>query len=261
MKTGEHGFDYDALRDEYPAVRRTDPRIAGHINTALGEARTLLNVGAGTGSYEPDERYVVALEPSARMRSRRSQARVPAIDGTAEKLPFDDGAFESAMALLTVHHWPDLERGLSELRRVATGPVVVMTFDPFAPTDFWMGEYAPELCDVDRARYGALERVRKGLGGEVSAVSIDVPGDCLDCFQVALYARPELFLEKRVRDAQSAWSHLPEGVESRVVSELRADLESGAWDDRFGHLRQQPTLPCQLRLVVSRPAKRLAQEV
>ena len=137
-------FDYERAGAGYARLRRTDPRLAAHVHAALGEARTVLNVGAGAGSYEPEDRYVVAVEPSAAMRAQRPAGR-PAVDAVAEALPFDDDSFDAAMAMITVHQWSDLERGLAELRRVARGPVVILTFDPDAMLDFWLADYVPEV--------------------------------------------------------------------------------------------------------------------
>jgi SAM-dependent methyltransferase len=246
-------FDYEHGGHSYSSVRRADPRIAARIHEALGDAKTVLNVGAGAGSYEPTDRYVVALEPSEVMRRQRPRQLAPALVGTADAIPFDDGAFDASMAVLTVHHWADRPRCLREIRRVTRGPIVIMTFDPDAPTAFWMSDYAPELDVVERRRYGTLESIASPLGGSVRAVPVDVPRDCSDGFQVAFYARPEAFLDPRVRRSQSAWSFLEPGVEDRIVKELTDDLTSGRWDRKHGHLRDLPAIACQLRLVIATP--------
>ena len=161
-------FDYEAGGVGYARLRRTDPRIAAHVHAALGDASTVLNVGAGAGSYEPDDRYVVAVEPSPTMRAQRS---TPAVDAVAESLPFDDDSFDAAMATVTIHQWPDLERGLAELRRVARGPVVILTFDADALARFWLFAYVPEvraamsgwmLTNGDAVARG-VERLREAL--------------------------------------------------------------------------------------------------
>src|SRR5690349_10208953 len=149
-------FDYERFGGGYSAQRRTDPRVASHVWAALGDAETVLNVGAGAGSYEPEDRYVVAVEPSAAMRAQRPPGR-PAVDAAAEALPFDDDSFDAAMAMITVHQWRDLERGLAELRRVARGPVVILTFDPDALLDFWLADYVPELLEAERPRMPPLD--------------------------------------------------------------------------------------------------------
>jgi SAM-dependent methyltransferase len=246
-------FNYDLGGAEYASVRQPDPRIAARIHAALGDAATVLNVGAGSGSYEPTDRYVLALEPSRVMRRQRPRPLAPALIGTADSIPFDDGAFDASMAVLTVHHWKDRARCLGEMRRVTRGPVVVMTFDPDAPTDFWIWDYCPELEAIERQRYGSLASMTSALGGEVRALPIDVPADCRDGLQVAFYARPEAFLDPRVRRAQSAWSFLPPGVEDRAVSALARDLHSGRWEQKYGRLRTLPAIRCQLRLVVGTP--------
>ncbi len=253
MAVDDPAFDYEHGGHAYSSVRRADPRIAARIHEALGDAKTVLNVGAGAGSYEPTDRYVVALEPSEVMRRQRPRQLAPALVGTADAIPFDDGAFDASMAVLTVHHWTDRPRCLREIRRVTRGPIVIMTFDPDAPTAFWMSDYAPELDVVERRRYGTLESIASPLGGSVRAVPIDVPGDCTDGFQVAFYARPEAFLDPRVRRSQSAWSFLEPGVEDRVVKVLSDDLTSGRWDRKHGHLRDLPAIACQLRLVIATP--------
>jgi SAM-dependent methyltransferase len=244
-------FDYDQGGSGYAGVRRADPRIATRVHAALGDAAHILNVGAGAGSYEPIDQYVVPLEPSAVMRRQRPGHLAPALNATADAIPFDDEAFDAAMAILTVHHWKDRAACLTEIRRVTRGPVVVMTFDPDAPTDFWMRDYAPELVDIERRRYGTLQSIIGPLGGEARVIPIDVPRDCSDGFQVAFYARPEAFLHEHVRRAQSAWSFLPPGVENRIVHAIADDLASGSWDARYGHLRAAPSITCQLRLVVA----------
>jgi len=246
-------FDYDHRGHQYASVRRADPRIAAEIHAALGDAKRVLNVGAGSGSYEPTDRYVVPLEPSQVMRRQRPGHLAPALIGTADAIPFDDGAFDAAMAILTVHHWKERGRCLGEIRRVTRGPIVIMTFDPDAATMFWMRDYAPEIDDVERRRYGTIESITGALGGRTGIVPIMVPRDCADGFQAAFYARPEAFLDPRVRRSQSAWSFLAPGVEDRVVKTLSDDLASGRWDGRYGHLRALPAIQCQLRLIVAMP--------
>lgn len=242
-------FDYEAAGAGYARLRRTDPRLAAVVHGALGAARTVLNVGAGSGSYEPEDRYVVAVEPSAAMRAQRPPDR-PAVDAVAEALPFDSGSFDAAMAMITVHQWPDLERGLGELRRVARGPVVVLTFDPDALTDFWLADYVPELLEAERPRMPAIARIAAALGGDVDVVAPPIPHDCVDGFIEAYYARPEAFLDPEVRAAQSAWSHTGVDV-TPGLAKLREDLERGAWEDRYGDLRRRPEYVGSLRMITS----------
>ncbi|GAA0382961.1 methyltransferase domain-containing protein [Micromonospora gifhornensis] len=246
-------FDYETKGQGYAAQRRPDPRIAALIHAALGDARTVLNVGAGAGSYEPTDRYVVALEPSARMRGQRPVTAVPALDAAAESIPFDDDAFDAVMATVTVHQWADTARGLAELRRVARGPVVVLTFDGAALDRFWLAEYAPGLIAVERRRYPAISTIAEAIGTEVSVIEVPIPVDCVDGFTEAYYARPERLLDPAVRAAQSAWGFVDEAATTRAVERLRDDLDSGVWEARHGHLRTQPTFNGSLRLIVGQP--------
>jgi len=243
--------DYNRQGGTYSAVRRPDPAIQQLIERELGSARYVLNVGAGTGSYEPDARYVVAIEPSSTMRRQRSPLLPPALIGVASAIPFDDDSFDAALAILTVHHWPDMKAGLREVRRVTRGPVIVMSFDPDAEAEFWMTDYVPEMGVVEKARYPSLQAIHDGLGGQMRAIRVPVTRGCSDRFQVALYARPEEFLREEVRRSQSAWNFLPDGVEARFVLQLTQDLASGSWDAKYGHLRQRPDINCQLRLLVA----------
>jgi SAM-dependent methyltransferase len=215
----------------------------------------VISVGAGTGSYEPTDRHVVAVEPSAEMRARRAPALAPAIDARADALPFGDAAFDAALAVLTVHHWPDLEVGLAELRRVARG-VVIMTADPAALADLWAAEYAPEFHATEKHRYPSLERIAAALGGEVEARTLTIPFDCTDGFTDSFYGRPEEMLVPTVRRAQSAWSFVDDEAQERFVARLSADLESGAWDERFGALRAQPELSSSMRILVAEAGAR-----
>lgn len=241
---------YERLGAPYSIVRRADPRIEAQVHAALGAARTVVNVGAGAGSYEPLDRYVVAVEPSAAMRAQRPAHR-PALDGVAGALPFDDGAFDAAMATLTVHQWPDLAAGLTELRRVARGPVVILTGDPSALDRFWLVDYAPEVIDVERRRYPPVGRIAELLDGDVSIEPVLIPADCTDGFGEAFYARPERLLEPAVRASQSAWSFVGDDVHDRFVRTLSADLESGAWAERYGAVAARPTFDGSMVLIVA----------
>lgn len=246
-------YDYDRHGEGYAGQRRADPRIARHVHDALGDARTVLNVGAGAGSYEPDDRDVTAVEPSATMRAQRPAHLPPAVDATADALPFDDDAFDAAMATITVHQWPDPAAGLRELRRVASDTVVVLTFDIDAFGEFWLAHYVPELIEADRSRFPSIDEVRNALGGRTTVTSVPVPEDCTDGFIEAFYGRPERLLEERVRRAQSGWAFLAPGIEDRAVQHLLRDLESGDWDAEWGHLRDAPSYDGALRLVAALP--------
>lgn len=242
--------DYDRTGAGYARQRRPDPRIAAHIHAALGDARTVLNVGAGAGSYEPVDRYVLAVEPSAVMRAQRPPGAAVAIEAVAESLPLDDGAVDAVMAVATVHQWPDMAKGLTELRRVARGPVVVVAFDGPALSRFWLNDYAPELIVAEQRRCPGLEAVAAGVGRDPQVVAVPIPLDCTDGFTEAFYGRPERLLDPAVRAAQSSWGFVAPQVQDRFVDALSADLASGAWDARHGALRTQPTYDGALRIVV-----------
>lgn len=253
MLNSQGQFDYDKDGKQYSGYRRADPRISKYIWSALGDSKIVLNVGAGAGSYEPTDRHVIAIEPSEAMRKQRPPYLPPAIRATADSLPLDDNSVDAAMAVLTVHRWPDREKGLREVRRVTKGPIVIMTFDSSAPTDFWMFDYCPEMRDVEQKRYQNITSITGHLTGTNEVISIPVPVDCADKFQVALYGRPNDFLNPEIRKSQSAWKFLPAGAEDRFVQKLTADLASGVWDRKYGHLKKQNFINCQLRLVVARP--------
>jgi SAM-dependent methyltransferase len=246
-------FDYEAGGRGYATARRTDPRIAAYVHAALGDAATVINVGAGAGSYEPAGRVVTAVEPSAAMRGQRPAHLAPAVDAVAEDLPFGDDSFDAAMAMVTVHQWRDADQGLRELRRVSRGPVVVLTFDGAALDQFWLARYAPELIVAERRRYPAISRIRAVLGGDTAVTPIPVPADCVDGFTEAYYARPERFLDPAVRRSQSAWGFVDAAARDRAVRRLGDDLASGDWDRRYGALRTQPEFTGSLRLITARP--------
>jgi SAM-dependent methyltransferase len=241
---------YDRIGAGYAGTRREDPDLRRRVQVALGDARIVVNVGAGAGSYEPRDRDVTAVEPSETMRMQRPSQLPIAVDATAETLPFPDGSFDAAMTTFSVHQWDDLERGLAEMRRVATGPVVVMTCDPRLLDRFWLHEYAPEVIETEAGRYPAIDRIAAGLGGDVEVVPLPVPLGCVDRFGEAYYGRPEGLLDPGARKACSAWSFVGAEVEERFVERLGADLASGEWDRRYGHLRSQPHFDGSLVLVI-----------
>jgi len=244
--------DYEEHGRTYAQHRRADPRIAARIHAALGDARTVLNVGAGAGSYEPDDRWVLAVEPSATMRAQRPPGSAPAIDARAEALPLDDDAVDAAMACITIHHWEPPEAGLRELRRVARGPVVVFTFD-LRELPEWQRDHLAEGLEIERPRFPGIDAVAAALGGRTRIERIATPADCSDGFFEAFWNRPEALLDPAIRSAQSLWALVGPDVESRTVARLRADLESGAWDRAHGHLRGQRAFDGSLRLVISEP--------
>ncbi|HWJ51109.1 MAG TPA: class I SAM-dependent methyltransferase [Solirubrobacteraceae bacterium] len=244
--------DYERHGRTYAQHRRPDPRIAARIHAALGDAQTVLNVGAGTGSYEPTDRWVLAVEPSATMRAQRPAGAAPAISARAESLPFDDDSVDAAMACVTIHHWESPEVGLAELRRVARGPVVVFTFE-LDHLPAWQHEYLREGVIVEQPRFPAIADVAQALGGRTRVESMPTPGDCTDGFFEAFWRRPEALLDSAVRSAQSVWAVLDADVEQRIVERLAAALDSGVWDAEHGHLRKQDNFQGALRLVISEP--------
>ncbi|MCU1527700.1 MAG: hypothetical protein JWP75_1463 [Frondihabitans sp.] len=244
--------DYGRIGQGYIDYRQPDSRIESMISAALGEATTVLNVGAGAGSYEPLDRVVTAVEPSASMRAQRPPHRVSAIDATAESLPFDDDSFDAAMSTFSIHQWGDLAAGLRELRRVTRGPIVLLSCDPAALDRSWLAVYAPEVIATEASRYPDPAEVARLLGGRVEILDVPIPLDCTDGFSEAYYGRPERLLDPGARLANSAWSFVDPEVEPRFVASLSADLADGTWDARFGHLREQPTFDGALRLIVGR---------
>ena len=244
-------IDYDRYAPAYPSQRRADQRIAARVDAALGKARTVLNVGAGSGSYEPGDRYILAVEPSAGMRAPRPRHLAPAVAASAESLPLDENSVDAAMAVITIHHWTDPIAGLREMRRVARGPVVILTFDVGVLADFWMlTDYLPEALADDHRRFITIDAITGTLDG-ARVETVPVPADCTDGFFEAHFGRPEAYLDPAVRAAQSVWPRLPPGAEQRAIAALSSDLASGAWDARHCHLRTESEYEGGLRLIVA----------
>ena len=260
---------YEQRGAGYAAVRRPDPRIEAAVRAALGDAGSVVNVGAGTGSYEPRDIDVIAVEPSAVMREQRPADAPPAIDGRAEALPLADGAADAALALLTVHHWDDPAAGLAELLRVARRRVVVLTWDPDFAERLWLvRDYLPESAELDRRRFQPLERVAAALGG-ARVEPVPIPHDCSDGFLGAYWRRPERYLDPAVRPGISTFHALAPEVEDRALARLAADLESGQWARRNAELLRLEELDLGYRLVVAerssasaaRPRKKISSIV
>jgi len=245
--------DYGTIGTSYSDYRRPDARIAAVIEQALGEARTVVNVGAGAGSYESQACETTAVEPSASMRAQRPAHLSPAIDAVAEALPFPDDSFDAAMTTFSVHQWSELKAGLREMRRVARGPVLVLTCDPELVRDFWLYEYAPLVLDTEARRYPAIGEITATLGGRTEVIPVPIPADCTDGFNEAYYARPERLLDPAARQSCSAWSFVDAPLAEQYTRTLRAAIESGAWDERHGHLRQRPQLDGSLVLIRALP--------
>jgi SAM-dependent methyltransferase len=220
---------YDTIGASYTVTRRTEPRIAAQVWAALGDARTVLNVGAGTGSYEPPDRDVTAVEPSAVMRAQRPAGAAPCVAATAEHLPFEDQSFDAAMAFATIDHWQDPLAGLRELRRVARR-VVAFTYDASDPDLFWLNrDYLPELASLWAGR-PSLSELADAIGARTEPVLI--PWDCADGFYHAYWRRPEAYLDEHVRSGMSIWARVGPDAEQRAVRSLRDDLASGRWAER-----------------------------
>jgi len=244
---------YDAIGTGYARMRREDPRLRRRIEAALGDARTVVNVGAGTGSYEPRDRHVVAIEPSDVMAAQRPRDLAPAIRATADDLPLRDDAVDAAMAVLTIHHWDEgRERGVRELRRVARGPVVVVTYDPVVSGGMWlMRDYLPEVAALDHRIFPTLEQLAAWLGGDVRCEPVPIPADTPDWTLGSFWAHPERVLDREAREATSGFARMAPAVVDRVVAAVGRDLDSGAWDARNGHLRERDALDVGMRLVVA----------
>lgn len=243
----EGGTAYDRIGTGYARQRRADPRLEQPLHAALGPGR-LLNVGAGTGSYEPPDRFVVALEPSIVMIRQRAHGSAPVIQGVAEALPFADGSFDVAMAIMTVHHWLDPGAGLRELCRVAQRRVV-LTFDPEVHGEFWLLHYLPGFDRLGPAPAPSVAQVMEQTGA-TSVTVLPVPWDCTDGMAVAYWRRPAAYLDHAVRAGSSGMRHMDEDALRRGLARLRGDLASGRWHDRYGHLLGLDELDCGLRLIV-----------
>ena len=241
------GHLYDRIGVGYTNVRAEDPRIAAAIRAALGDARTVLNVGAGAGSYEPRDRVVTAVEPSEVMIAQRPPRAAPAVRASAEALPFADGSFDAAMAVLSDHHWPDRAGGLQEMRRVARRRAVVFQFDIAALVDFWL---AREYLVTWRPESLSMEEIAGHLGA-TRVEAVPIPHDCRDGFLSAYWRRPHAYLDPRVRDGISVFRLLPEADVADAMARLRADLESGEWERRHAGIRDLDELDLGYRLLIA----------
>jgi SAM-dependent methyltransferase len=240
---------YDSIGIRYAELRRPDPRIAEFIARALGGLDPVLNVGAGSGSYEPASGSVVAVEPSREMITQRPLGSHRAVQAIAEALPFADNAFAATMAILTVHHWSDRARGLAELRRVARERAVILTFDAELAPPFWLVDrYFPAIRELDRHTMAPLDQLRQALGN-VEIQPIPIPHDCTDGFLGAYWRRPHAYLDANVRRAISAFARIAD-VETGL-RQLQADLDDGTWDRLYGHLLCNHQVDLGYRLVIS----------
>lgn len=246
------GVRYDTIGRGYAAYRRADPRIEAAVHAALGDARTVVNVGAGTGSYEPTDRPVIPVEPSTAMTLQRDPALPPAVLGVAESLPLADGTADAAMAVLTMHHWSDVDRGLAELVRVARRRIVLLTIDVDVESDMWLlRDYVPEVVARDRHEFPPIARLVSELKAPTRVVTVPIPADCTDGFILSFWNRPEAVLDPGARAATSGFARMDAARVTEVVARLARDLETGSWDREHGHLREEPHLDVGLRLLVA----------
>jgi SAM-dependent methyltransferase len=247
---GSHRPIYEDIGRSYSRTRREDPRIAAQIAAALGPGRSVVNVGAGTGSYEPRDRAVVAVEPSPEMLRQRQGRTRRVVQAVAEALPFPEAAFDAAVAVLTIHHWADPEAGLRELRRVARRQVVFF-FEPLRIHDFWALDYFPEALDIPSEQDPPGEEAIRSVLRVRDVQPILVPRDCVDGFGAAFWARPEAYLDPEVQAGMSWLALLAPEARQRGSERLASDLASGAWDRRHGHLRRLPTYDGGYRLAIA----------
>jgi SAM-dependent methyltransferase len=244
---------YDRIGGQYRRGRQEDPRIAARIWAALDDASPVVNVGAGSGSYEPRDRAVVAAEPSAVMLAQRLAGAAPAVRAAAEALPFRDGAFGAAMGVLTLHHWRDRARGLAEARRVARGPVVLFLRDPRAVPSWWLHHYFPATARLEASRETPLGQVAQMVGGRLDVIPVPIPADCTDGFNAAYWRRPHAYLDPAVWRPMSALALIPEADRADGMRRLQADLDTGEWHRRWGHLLALDELDLGYRVVAAWP--------
>jgi SAM-dependent methyltransferase len=242
---------YDRIGLSYSEVRRADPRFEAALWGALGDAHSVLNVGAGAGSYEPPDRTVVAVEPSPVMIAQRPADAAPAIRAVAECLPLEDDSVDATMAVFTMQHWSDVDRGLAEVLRVTRKRIVLLTLDFDVTAEMWLcRDYLPEIAEHDRKTFPSIEHLQTVLP-QLRVKTVPVPADCTDGFCIALWSRPEAHLDPNVRRSSSIWHLLPEPVVQRGLERLRRDLDSGAWDRRYGQLRSHAEHDVGVRLLIS----------
>ncbi|MGE0769371.1 MAG: class I SAM-dependent methyltransferase [Hyphomicrobiaceae bacterium] len=246
---------YDDIGGGYARTRQEDPEVRKRIFEALGAARTVVNVGAGAGSYEPRDRYVFAVEPSDVMAAQRPRELAPAIRATAGCLPLRDGSVDAAMSVLSVHHWDEeQERGVRELRRVAAGPVVILTSDPEVSAAMWlMADYIPEVATLDRRMFPRPDQIAGWLGGRTRVEVLPIHRNTPDWTLMSFWAHPERVLDVTARQGTSGFARMPPEIVARVVTAVERDLANGTWDGRHGHLRKLDVFDAGMRLIVNTP--------
>ena len=243
--------EYDRIGLTYATTRAPDPRIERQIAEALGDARSVVNVGAGTGAYEPRGLEVVAVEPSIVMLAQRAPGAAPGVQASAEALPFPDGSFDAALAVLTMHHWSDWRAGIAELRRVARQRIVMLTFDPAYISRYWLvRDYLPQIAVQDEARFPPLATVAEALGG-AEVVPVPIAHDCSDGFLCAWWKRPLAYLEEGVRANISSFAAMDPVALADALERLERDVADGTWAERNAALLAQDEADFGYRLLVT----------
>jgi SAM-dependent methyltransferase len=230
--------NYELIGNSYKGFRKPETKILEVILSQLGNAHSVLNVGAGTGSYEPKDLNITAVEPSSTMREQRPKELKPAVDAIAEDLPFADKTFDASMSIFSIHQWKDLRKGLSEMRRVTQGKVILMSCLPSRVCDYWLYEYAPLILEIEAKRFPSKDEIEDGLSQKVNSIQIPIPLNCSDGFNEAYYGRPEHLLNKNARHSCSSWSFVDNSLADEYVCNLKKDIESGSWDLKYGNLRK-----------------------
>lgn len=249
---------YDRIGPGYTRTRRADPRIEGRIHEALGDAQTAVNVGAGAGAYEPRDRTVIAIEPTAAMRAHRLPDLPEAIDATAEALPLDDDSVDAAMAVFSDHHWRDRKQGLREMRRVARDRVVLFNIDPAWADQFWLArDYLPRSIDLFARQYLKpgywLAELEGIFAAPIRTIPVPIPHDCLDGFFGAFWRQPDAYLDPVVREGISVFGRIDPAEIEEPMERLRADLDSGRWQERYADLLERDELDLGYRVVIAGP--------
>jgi SAM-dependent methyltransferase len=238
---------YDTIGIDYSALRRPDPRIAAAIHAHLEGAASVLNVGAGAGSYEPTHLEVTAVEPSAAMIQQRPEGNAVVVQAAAEDLPFDDRSFDASMAVLTVHHWSDVGKGLREMRRVTRGKIIILTCDPLT-SSFWLLDYLPELGTLDQQQMPSMADFEAALG-PVQRISVSIPHDCTDGMLCAYWRRPAAYLDPKVRRSMSSFWRI--GDVTEPLRRLKDDLQSGEWERKYSRFLDQDSCDFGYQLLVT----------
>ena len=246
---------YDKIGKGYTNLRVPDRRIASLIHDALGNVKTIANIGAGTGSYEPTDREVIAIEPSSLML-HQYKGRGTCIQATAESLPLKTNAVDAAMGILTLHHWKDWRQGLAEMFRVSRDVVVLLTHKPDL-LDFWLLDYFPAIREIDQRLFSAIDEIEKEAADnhwKAKILTVPVPHDCTDGFLGAYWRRPDAYFREDVRRSISTFNLLDADVVHHTLAQLRRDLDSGNWDDKYGHLYDLSDLDIGYRILRMTPA-------